>query len=369
MNVPLIDLNQQISPLKEQILSKISKILDQTNFILGNELAEFEKNFAASHGSKYAIGVASGTDALFLSLKALGIQSGDEVILPANTFIATALGASFCGAIPRVVDVDPKTFLMDPVKVARAINSKTRAILPVHLYGRAQDLNPLISLANKHGLHLVEDCAQAHGAVIHGKKIGTFGKFGCFSFYPGKNLGAAGDGGLITTDDFDLYEKILALRNYGSLKKYYHPIIGFNSRLDTIQAAILDIKLPFLSEYNSKRYDAAVKYNESLKEVGDLVCPDIPEKGSHSFHLYVIRTKKRDELLSFLQKNGVGASIHYPTPIHLHGAFSHLGYKVGDFPISEQICDEILSLPLFPEITDAQILYVSEQIRGFFKNA
>lgn len=366
MKVPFVDLQSQYKAIRSDVLKGVEAVFDKCNFILGEEVQKFEQEFARYIGTKFGIGVANGTDSLHLALRAAGVTEGDEVIVPANTFIATALGATYTGARIVLVDADPKTFLMDVKQLEKAITKKTKAIVPVHLYGRMMDLDPVVELAKKHNLVIVEDTAQAHGAQLRGKKAGSIGAFGSFSFYPGKNLGAYGDGGGLTTNDAELKAKIEAFRNYGSPKKYHHPVVGWNSRLDTVQAAVLSAKLPHLDTYNSKRYDAAVKYNRLLEGVGDLVLPQIPEKGSHVFHLYVVRTKRREELMNHLNSNGVSAVIHYPVPIHLHGAYSNLGYKAGDFPVAEQMCNEIVSLPMFPELTDEQIGYVAEQVKRFF---
>lgn len=364
--IPFVDLKSQLAPIRKEVEAGFASVLDRTNFILGDDVARFETAFANYCGAKYAIGVASGLDAIHLGLRALGIGPGDEVIVPANTFIASALGVTMAGAKPVLVDADARTFLPTADAIKKAVTPRTKAILPVHLYGRMMDLSPLVDFCKEKGIAIVEDAAQAHGAKLGGKRAGTIGQVGCFSFYPGKNLGCYGDGGLVTTNDTETKEKLEGLRNYGSTKKYHHPIVGFNSRLDTIQAVVLNAKLPHLDSYNQRRYDAAVKYNAELEGVGDLILPQIPEKGSHIFHLYVLRTKKRDALLDYLGKHGVGAGIHYPTPIHLHGAYASLGHRKGDFPVSEQLSDEIVSLPMFPELTGDQIRYVATQVRNFF---
>jgi dTDP-4-amino-4,6-dideoxygalactose transaminase len=366
MNIPFVDLKAQLKDIRNEIDAGIAAVLNKTNFILGEEVQEFEKNFAKFCGTQYAVGVDSGLDAIHLALRALGIGPGDEVIVPAHTFIASALGVTLTGATPVFVDIDEKTFLLDFEKTKKAVHSKTKAILPVHLYGRILDLEPFLSFAQSKGIAIVEDAAQSHGASIHQKKAGSFGVAGCFSFYPGKNLGCYGDGGLVTTDSLEVKTQLESLHNYGSPKKYHHPMIGFNSRLDTLQAAVLSVKLPHLDRYNQARYQAAEKYSEGLKSIGDLVLPELPPRASHVFHLYVIRTTRRDELLKHLNDSGIQAGIHYPVPIHLHGAYSHLEYQKGDFPIAEKICNEIISLPIFPEITDEQIRAVCDQIKKFF---
>ncbi|MBI3556948.1 MAG: DegT/DnrJ/EryC1/StrS family aminotransferase [Deltaproteobacteria bacterium] len=366
MKIPFVDLQAQYKSIRQDVLKGVEAVFDKCNFVLGDEVAKFEADFARYCGSDHGVGVANGTDALHLAVRALGIGAGDEVLVPANTFIATALGVTFAGAKPIPVDVDASTFLMNPMLIEKAITPRTKAIMPVHLYGRMMDLDPVLEIARKHKLAVIEDTAQAHGAELRGKRAGTRGVMGCFSFYPGKNLGCYGDGGLITTNDAELKEKLEALRNYGSKKKYHHPIVGYNSRLDTVQAAVLNAKLPHLNAWSAARASAAVKYNKAIEGIGDLILPQIPDKGSHVFHLYVLRTKKRDALLAHLNANGVQAGIHYPTPIHLHGAYADLGYRKGSFPVSEQLCDEIVSLPMFPEISDEQIHYVVGQLKGFF---
>ncbi len=367
MDIPLVDLKSQLKFIKKEALEKVESILDKCNFILGDEVSQFEKEFAAYINAKYCIGVANGTDALHLSIRAANIGHGDEVIVPANTFIATALGVTLAGATPVFVDINEKNFLLDVNQAKRQITSKTKAIIPVHLYGRMMDLTELQALAQKHQLTIIEDAAQAHGARLNGKYAGTIGVMGCFSFYPGKNLGAFGDGGLIATNSDEIYDKVIALRNYGSPKKYHHPVIGFNSRLDTLQAAFLSIKLKFLDQYNNARYEAATKYVESLNSISDIILPEIPPKGSHVFHLFVIRTSRRDELLQYLNDKGIGAGIHYPIPIHLQGAYKNLGYTEGSFPVTEKLAKEILSLPIFPEISDEQIKYITDHIKKYFK--
>ncbi len=367
MKVPFVDLKAQFENLRPSIFKNIHAVLEKCNFILGEEVLQFESQFAKYCGVNYAVGVASGLDALSLSLRALNISVGDEVIVPANTFIATALAVSLTGAKPVFVDVNENNFLMDFNAVKKVITLKTKAIIPVHLYGRMMDLSPLLSMAKEKNIYLIEDAAQAHGATLHNNKAGSVGVLGCFSFYPGKNLGCYGDGGLITTNDKNLYEKLLALRNYGSMKKYYHNTLGYNSRLDTLQAAVLNAKLPYLDEYNQLRYEKAIFYNQSLSGIGDLVLPEIPEPGSHAFHLYVVRTKKINGLLQALQAAEISTVIHYPIPIHLQDAYVSLGYKKGDFPISEMLSCEILSLPLYPELTEQQMKYVVTQIKNFYK--
>jgi dTDP-4-amino-4,6-dideoxygalactose transaminase len=366
MNVPFVDLRAQYISIRSEVLANIDDVLEKCNFILGEEVQSFEREFAEFCGTRFGIGVGSGTDAIHLALRAAGIGPDDEVLIPAHTFIATGLGVTYSGARPVPVDVDPATFLMDVAKIEGAITPRTRAIIPVHLYGRMMEMDPLIEVATKHRLLVIEDAAQAHGAEIKGRKAGSVGIAGCFSFYPGKNLGAYGDAGLVATSDVNLKTKLEALRNYGSPQKYHHPIIGYNSRLDTLQAAILRVKLPHLTGFNAARYGAAEKYFRALQGIGDLILPEIPLRGSHIFHLYVVRTRQRDALVEYLHSKGVSALVHYPKPIHMHGAYQHLGYRAGAFPVAERLSNEVISLPMFPEITDEQIAFVADNIRTFF---
>ncbi len=364
--IPLVDLKTQYESLKDEIVPQVENVFATTQFILGTPVQTFEKDFAAYCGAPFCVGVASGTDALHLALRALGIGPGDEVLTAANTFIATALAIAYAGATPVLADVDPHTFNLDLEALEARITPRTKAILPVHLYGRVLDMERLMAIAGKHGLKVVEDACQAHGAKLNGKRAGTFGTMGCFSFYPGKNLGAYGDGGALVTSDEAVHDTLLRLRNYGSTQKYVHDVLGFNSRLDSVQAAVLNVKLPHLDGWNRARLEKARAYNRELAAVGDLILPDIPEDDSHVFHLYVIRTEKRDALLAHLNANGIGAGIHYPHPVYAHGAFSHLSVRPEAFPVTERICKEICSLPLFPEMQDAQLKRVTQTIRDFY---
>ncbi len=364
--VPFVDLKAQYRTIESEVKAAIEEVLGATNFILGESVAQFEAEFAKFCDAKYAVGVASGTDALHLALKALGIKEGDEVITAANTFVATTLAISYCGAKPVLVDVDPKDYNIDVLKIEEKISEKTKAILPVHLYGRVANIDEIISLAKKHNLKIIEDAAQAHGAIYKDKKAGSFGICGCFSFYPGKNLGAYGDAGAVVTSDKEIYEKLRMLRNYGSPRKYYHDIIGYNSRLDTIQAAILRVKLKYLNKWSKARINNAKIYNQKLEGVGDLKLPSI-EGQRLVFHLYVIRSKKRDLLLNYLRENGISCGIHYPVPIYALGAYKDLGFTREDFPVTEGVSKEILSLPMYPELKEAQIDEVASAIKKFFK--
>jgi dTDP-4-amino-4,6-dideoxygalactose transaminase len=342
----------------------------RTSFILGPQVEEFEKAFAAFLGSKYSVGLASGTDALRLAFEALKIGPGDEVIVPANTFVATAIGVLEAGARPVLVDIDPRTHLMDYDQLERVLTPRTKAICPVHLYGRVCDMDRVMEFAKRHNLAVVEDTAQAHGAKWKGKTAGTFGEIGCFSFYPGKNLGAYGDGGGLATNDEALFRQVRKLRNYGSEIKYQHPEKGMNSRLDSIQAAVLNIKLRHLGDWNVKRWQAAKKYSDLLSQHQSdrLQLPDIRSAEEHVFHLYVIQVHDRDEIAKELASRGISTVVHYPVPFHLQGGYTHLGYKAGDFPVAESTSKSILSLPLFPEISDEQIGYVCDSLLQILKN-
>lgn len=364
MNVPFLDLKQQYRAYQDEIEAAIKDVCINTSFILGPQVEAFEKAFAAFIESKHSVGVASGTDALRLAFEAIGVGPGDEVIVPANTFVATAIGVMETGATPVLVDIDPATYLMDYDKLESALTDRTKAICPVHLYGRACDMDRVMGFAKAHGLRVIEDTAQAHGARWNGKRVGTFGEIGCFSFYPGKNLGAYGDGGGIVTDDETLFRKVRRLRNYGSEIKYQHPEKGMNSRLDSIQAAVLSVKLKHLHEANSKRWNAARKYVELLSpfQSEKLVLPDIRTQDEHVFHLFVIQVAERDRVMQALSAKGIGTVIHYPIPFHLQGGYEKLGYGKGSFPVTEKAAERILSLPMFPELTEEQIAYTCEAL-------
>ncbi|MCM8800303.1 MAG: DegT/DnrJ/EryC1/StrS family aminotransferase, partial [Candidatus Omnitrophica bacterium] len=332
----------------------------------------FEKEFAHFCGAKYAVGVSSGTDALFLSLLSLGIGEGDEVIVPVFTYIATALVVSHTGARPVFVDIREDTYNIDPEKIEKLITKNTKAIIPVHLYGQPADMPRILELARKYKLKVIEDAAQAHGAKIKinhkWQMVGSIGDIGCFSFYPSKNLGALGDGGLIITDSQKIYKKLLILRDYGRISKYIHKIIGYNCRLDTLQAAILRVKLKKLLKWNRLRQESAKKYNRYLKDIKGIITPYVSEGVEHVYHIYAIRTKFRKKILEEFKKRGIISLVHYPLPLHLQPAYKDLGYKRGDFPIAEKVSQEILSLPIFPHITDRQIRYVVEAIKEKMKS-
>lgn len=365
IKVPFVDLKAQYETIKTEIQSAIAKVLEKGDFILGEELKLFEEEFANYCGVKYCVGVASGTEALWLALLALGIKEGDEVITAANTFIATALAITMAGAKPVLVDIDPKTYNINPKLIEEKITEKTKAIIPVHLYGQPADMDEINKIAKKYNLFVLEDACQAHGASYKGKRCGSLGHAAAFSFYPAKNLGAYGDGGAVVTNSGEIAEKIRMLRDYGQKEKYRHLVRGYNSRLDTLQAAILRVKLKKLDEWNKKRMKAAEKYNELLKKT-EAVLPERASDRTHVYHLYVIRTKHRNELQKYLEKKGVFTGIHYPIPIHLQPSFAFLKLKRRSFPIAEKYAEKILSLPMFPEITEQQIKYVAAEIKNFY---
>jgi dTDP-4-amino-4,6-dideoxygalactose transaminase len=309
----------------------------------------------------------TGLDALHISLQTLDIKEGDEIIVPSNTYIATWLAASFVQAIPIPVEPNPNSFNIDPAKIESAITSKTKAIMPVHLYGQACEMDAIMAIAQKHNLYVIEDNAQSQGAIYNGKMAGSFGDINGTSFYPGKNLGALGDAGAITTNNAELAFKAQTFRNYGSQKKYYNEVIGQNSRLDELQAAILSVKLRKLNEWTSQRIDAASLYFKHLEGIKSLILPKTVSGSTHVYHLFVIRTKERDKLQAFLAENGVGTLIHYPVPPHLQQAYSHFNYKRGAFPISEELAETCLSLPMYPGLNEEQIIYISSVIKRFFK--
>lgn len=365
MNVPFLDLQIQYRSLQPDVDRAIATVLGNCNFILGKEVEDFERAFAEFLETDYALGISSGLDALSLGLRTLGVGPGDEVIIPANTFIASALAVTGVGATPVLVDIDPTTFNIDPTLIEAAVTPRTRAIMPVHLYGRTCDLDPIMDIARLYDLRVIEDASQAHGARDKGRRVGTIGDIGCFSFYPGKNLGAYGDGGAIATPRKDLADHIARLRNYGQEKKYHHSEKGFNHRLDTLQAAVLGVKLKHLETWNGLRAAHAARYTELLANIPGILTPEIPEPGAHVFHLYVIRSQRRDELQKFLAEKGVSTIIHYPIPIHLQEAYRDLGHAPEAFPHTTQLAKEILSLPMFPELTDDQIDFTAEAIREF----
>ena len=364
MKVPFVDLKRQYSSIKPEIDAAIQDVLDNTAFIMGENVKNFESNFAKFCGVKHAIGVSSGTSALHLALLGAGIKPGDEVITVPNTFIATAEAISHAGAKPVFVDIDKETYTINVSKIKDKITEKTKAVIPVHLYGQMVEMDDLMELAQDNNLKIIEDSAQAHGAEYKCRKAGTIANSGCFSFYPGKNLGAYGDAGMVTTNDDEIAENVKILRDHGRSDKYEHKIIGFNHRIDALQAAILNVKLKYLNGWTDARRKNAKLYNELLSNV-DVVTPVEKEYSKHVYHLYVIRTKKRDELQKYLKTHGIATGVHYPIPLHLQPAYSHLDYKEGDFTVTEEYSGEILSLPMFGELTEEEIEYVVEKIKEF----
>jgi dTDP-4-amino-4,6-dideoxygalactose transaminase len=363
--IPLVDLAAQHRSLDHALREALGRILDSSAFILGEEVEAFEREFAEFCGTRHAVGVGSGLDALRLALTALGLKRGDEVILPANAFIATALAVTAAGATPVLVDVDPVRYTIDPARAAAAVTKKTRALIPVHLYGQPADMGPLRDLAARKRLHLVEDACQAHGAAIGDRRCGAFGDAGCFSFYPSKNLGALGDGGMIVTDRDDLAASLRQLRNYGQSARHRHAVKGTNSRLDAFQAAVLRVKLRHLPKWNESRRRIAARYAQGLAHL-PVALPAEAEGAAHAFHLYVVRSERRDALLRHLADLGVSCGIHYPVPIHLQEAFADLGRPAGSFPVTERLAGEILSLPIYPELASTDIDRICAAIAAFY---
>lgn len=361
-NINLIDLKIQYHQIKKEINKALNKVLLTSDFILGKEVHMFEEEFAKFNEVKYAVGVSSGLAALELGMRALGIGPGDEVITPANSFIASSSAISFVGATPVLVDCREEDFNIDPIKIEEKITKKTKAIMPVHLYGNPVDMDEIIRIAKKYNLFIVEDACQAHGARYKNKRVGSFGDISAFSFYPGKNLGAYGDGGALLTNNKKIAEKVRMMRNYGQKEKYNHIYLAWNNRLDSIQAAVLRIKLKKLDGWNQKRFDIAQTYNKLLDGL-PIVCPKVFPYKTHVFHLYVLRTNKRQKLIEYLGTKGISTGIHYPIPIHLQKAYANLMYKKGDFLNSEKFAKEVLSLPIYPEMTKAQVKYVAECIK------
>jgi dTDP-4-amino-4,6-dideoxygalactose transaminase len=366
MTIPFVDLKAQYHSIKHEIDAAAIRVFESSQFVLGPEVATFEKEFAAYCGVENAMGVNSGTSALHLAMLAAGIGPGDEVITIPFTFVATVAAICYTGAKPVFVDIDPRSFTMDPTKVEAVITKKTKAIIPVHLYGQCADMDPILAIAKKHNLVVIEDAAQAHGAEYKGKKAGSLGDMGCFSFYPGKNLGAYGEGGMVTTSNPDYTHTIRMLRDWGAEKKYQHVLKGYNYRLEGVQGAILSVKLKYLEKWSAARLSHAKLYNQLLagSKVGT---PEIMAYGKPVFHVYAIRTTEREDLMAYLTNEGIQHGIHYPFPVHLLPAHADLGYKAGDFPESEKAANQVLSLPMFPELTDEQIHTVADAILAWAK--
>lgn len=364
MRVPFVSFLPLEHELDKDLRSAFDRVYTRSWYIEGVEDENFEKSFAQYCDTKYCVGVGNGLDALMLALKALGVGEGDEVIVPSNTYIATALAVTYVGAKPVFVEPDIKTFNIDPNRIEAAITGKTKAIMPVHLYGQACDMDPIMEIAQKYSLYVVEDCAQAHGATYKGKKIGSFGDAAGFSFYPGKNLGALGDAGAMVTNNKEIADKVRALGNYGSDYKYHHIYLGNNSRLDEMQAAFLSAKLPHLDKINEERRKIANRYLNDIKNT-QIVLPYIPEYANPVWHIFGIRCKRRTELEAFLNERGIGTNKHYPIPMHLQECYKDLGFKNGDFPIAEEISATELSIPMYYGMADQEIQYVIDSINEF----
>jgi dTDP-4-amino-4,6-dideoxygalactose transaminase len=359
--IPFLDLHAQYASIKDEVQQAINGVLESGQFILGSEVAAFESEFAAYSGAAHGIGVNSGTSALHAALLAAGIGAGDEVITVPFTFVATVAAICYTGARPVFVDIDPASFTMDVNQIEAAITSRTKAILPVHLYGQPADMDPILAIARKHGLLVIEDAAQAHGAEYKGRRVGSMGDLACFSFYPGKNLGAYGEGGMVVTSNQHYADALRVIRDGGSEKKYYHVRVGYNYRLEGMQGAILRVKLRHLTDWTERRRSRAAEYAARLHG-GSVTAPAEPPFAKHVYHIYAVRTGERAELQRTLQANGIASGIHYPIPVHLQQGYRHLGYAVGQFPHSEQAANEVLSLPMFPELTNSQIEMVAAAV-------
>ncbi len=364
--IPFLSFNKSNKQIREEIFEAFEKFYDSEWYVLGNQVKEFEKEYATYNKTNFAVGVSNGLDAIHIALRALEVGEGDEVIVPSNTYIATLLAVTYVGATPVLVEPDINTYNINPSLIEAAITPKTKAIIPVHLYGQCCDMQAIMNIAKKHNLKVVEDNAQAHGATWNNIQTGAWGDINATSFYPGKNLGALGDAGAVTTNDESLAQKATVLRNYGSQKKYYNEMIGYNMRLDECQASLLKVKLKYLPEWTLQRKQIGEWYNEALQGVGDLILPFTAPGATHVYHLYVVRTKRRNELQEFLAKENIGTLIHYPVPPHLQEAYKDLGYKKGDLPLAEEIANTCLSLPVFPGLTKEQVDRVATVIKKFF---
>lgn len=368
MKVPFVDLAQQFQTLKPEVMAAVERVFSSASFILGPDVAEFEKAFADYCGVKECVAVQSGTSALFLALKGLGIGPGDDVIVPCNSFIATAEAVSLAGAHPVFIDVDFATGLMDPAQLDKVATPKTKAVIPVHLYGQLADMEKIMEWAKTKNVLVLEDACQAHGAKRNGVRAGAWGAAAAFSFYPGKNLGAYGEGGAVVTNDADVAKKLRELRNHGSSKKYHHENLGYNFRLDTVQAAILKVKLPHLDDWNARRAAAAAKYVQGLAGVPGITPVTTAPGNEHIYHVFAVFTEQRDKLIAALAEEGIATNIHYPIPIHLQPAYAGHGHAVGSFPNAEKFANQTLSLPIFPELTDEQISAVCAAIKKAMAN-
>lgn len=366
MNIPFLHFESMNSEVKAELLASFESFIDNGWYVLGEQVKQFEQEYAQFNQTQYCVGVANGLDALIIALKTLGIGNGDEVIVPSNTYIASWLAISSVGATPIPVEPNFQTYNINPSLIENAITKHTKAIMPVHLYGQSCEMKSIMEIAKKHQLFVVEDNAQAQGALCHHQITGSFGDINATSFYPGKNLGAYGDAGAITTNTQHLYQSAHTIRNYGSSQKYYNEVKGMNSRLDELQAGLLSIKLKRLHEWNKQRVAIATLYSENLKGIGDLVLPELAQGVTSVFHLYVVRTEKRDALKAYLEQKGIGTLIHYPLPPHMQKAYNDLGYQKGDFPIAEKIADTCLSLPIYPGLSNEQIQRVCDTLIAFY---
>jgi len=362
--VPFLDLKAHHDPIRQEVMAAMSAVIDENAFAGGKFVTKFEEEYAKFCETKYSIGVANGTDSLWFSLLALGVGAGDEVITAPMTFMATAEAITYAGAKPVFVDINPTTYTIDVTKIEAAITPRTKAIMPVHLFGQSADMDPIMAIAKKHNLFVVEDAAQAQGTLYKGRKAGSIGHAGSFSFYPGKNLGAWGEAGGITTNDAALRDRMIMFREHGQKKKYYHDIVGWNGRMDGLQAAVLSVKLKYLTKANDGRRRAAALYNKLLAGTPGVILPVEADYGRSIYHVYAVRVEKRDVIMQRMTDRGIGTGIHYPVPVHLQNAYANLGGKVGDFPVSEACGDSFLSLPMFPELTDQQIETVVTQFKA-----
>lgn len=366
MKIPFLNFSAMHQPIKEEMLKTFERFYDSNWYVLGKEVQDFEVKYASFNQTSFAVGVSNGLDALHLALVALEIKEGDEVIVPSNTYIASVLAVSYVGATPVFVEPNAATYNIDVSLIESAITSKTKAIMPVHLYGQACEMEAIMALAKKYNLKVVEDNAQSQGAAYKGVLTGAWGDVNGTSFYPGKNLGALGDAGAITTNDAKIANTIKVLRNYGSRKKYYNEVIGHNMRLDECQAAFLSLKLHYLEKWTTQRQEIGLWYQEALQNIPDIILPKTALNATHVYHLYIIRTVKRDALQQFLTEEGIGTLIHYPIPPHLQEAYHYLGYTKGDFPIAEEIADTCLSLPLWPGMTKEMVNDIAKSLHTFF---
>ena len=366
LKIPFLDFSAMNAVFRDQAIAGFTDFFDSKWYVLGESVARFESEYADFNQVKHAIGTSNGLDALHLCLRALNVGSGDEVIVPSNTFIATVLAVLYTGATPVFVEPRRDTYNINPANIEAAITCRTKVIMPVHLYGQACEMEEIIRIAERHKIHVVEDNAQSQGATYGGKLTGSFGIANATSFYPGKNLGALGDAGAVTTNDSAMAKSICQLRNYGSSKKYHNEVVGYNNRIDEVQAMLLNLKLPHLADWNTQRQSIASQYDDVLSSVSEVMLPTMADGATSVFHLYVIRTEKRDELKEYLTENGVATLIHYPIPPHLQIALKSLGFTKGDFPVAEELAETSLSLPLYPGLSEKEVSYVCTAIKNYF---